>query len=197
MFRAITGLPNDRRSQQGGMLFLVSLVIFFLTSILLYALYAFWRREDPRSELRLPTSFLLSTAFLILISGLLHLATRTVRREQRLLTPLLLLCSGLAAIAFLWIQFVSLDALRLESVAEKGIGTGVLGMVIVLAFLHALHVLGGVISLGIVTVLTLLGRYDHERHWPIDFTAHYWHFLDLVWLCMLATFWATTGGFGI
>ena len=69
-------------------------------------------------------------------------------------------------------------------------------MVVVLAILHALHVLGGIFALGIVSVRTAMGQYDHERHWPVDFAAHYWHFLDLVWIVMLTTFWLTTGGFG-
>jgi len=42
----------------------------------------------------------------------------------------------------------------------------------------------------------MMGKYDHERYWPVEFSAHYWHFLDLVWLCMLAVFMMTTGGFG-
>ena len=78
---------------------------------------------------------------------------------------------------------------------SEGTRKGVVGMVVVLAVLHALHVLGGVVALGLVAVRSLKGRYDHERHWPVDFTAQYWHFLDVVWLCMLAVFWLTTGGF--
>ena len=70
-------------------------------------------------------------------------------------------------------------------------------MVYVLALLHALHVAGGVVALGIVSTRSWLGRYDHERHWPVDFTAQYWHFLDAVWIFMLAAFWLTTGGFEI
>ena len=68
-------------------------------------------------------------------------------------------------------------------------------MVVVLAFLHALHVAGGIIALGVVAVRASHGRYDHERHFAVDFTANYWHFLDIVWLVMLASFWATTSGF--
>ena len=78
-----------------------------------------------------------------------------------------------------------------------GTGKGVVGMVVVLAILHALHVLGGIVALGIVTVRSAAGRYDHERHWPVDFAAQYWHFLDLVWISMLVTFWYTTGGFAL
>jgi cytochrome c oxidase subunit 3 len=68
-------------------------------------------------------------------------------------------------------------------------------MVIVLAVLHALHVMGGIIALALVTARAGLGRYDHERFWAIQFSAYYWHFLDLVWIVMLVAFWATSGGF--
>ena len=32
------------------------------------------------------------------------------------------------------------------------------------------------------------GQYDPTHHDPIRFTALYWHFLDIVWLILFATF---------
>jgi cytochrome c oxidase subunit 3 len=57
-----------------------------------------------------------------------------------------------------------------------------------LAFLHALHVIGGIGFLGFVIAQASQQRYDHERHWTVDNCASYWHFLDAVWIVMLATF---------
>lgn len=188
-------LPSDHRFQLGGQLFLVSLFVFFLSSILLYGLYAYWRRNDPQSLAPLPPAFLLSTACLLLISLMVHAATILVRRERRRATCLLLLSSAIAATLFMGIQFHAMSELLGGPALGGGTGKGVAGMVVVLALLHALHVAGGVVALGIVSTRSLLGRYDHERHWPVDFAAQYWHFLDVVWLCMLAAFWATTGGF--
>jgi len=188
-------LPSDQRYQLGGWLFLISLMMFFLASILLFALYAYWRREDPQSAEPLPLGFVLSTVCLILISGLAHGATRTIRREQRLPTAGLLGITSLLALAFMGVQFTAMRDLLGGSSLAAGNGRGLAGMIFVLAFLHALHVAGGVIALGIVSVRAALGRYDHERHWPVDFAAQYWHFLDVVWLCMLLAFWLTSGGF--
>jgi cytochrome c oxidase subunit 3 len=192
-----TRLPSDRRHQLGGILFLVSLLVFFLSSILLYAIYAWWRRDDPQSQAPLPGSFLISTACLLLISLLVHLATRTIRRERRTATSLLLGISGVTATAFMWIQYHAMYQMLSGPALRGGTGKGVAGMVAVLALLHALHVAGGVVALGIVSMRSFLGRYDHERHWPVDFAAQYWHFLDLVWLSMLLAFWLTTGGFDL
>ncbi len=183
------------RVQLGGALFLASLLVFFFASILLYAIYAYGRRNDPQSGVPLPSIFLVSTACLLLISGMVHGATRAVRREKRGLTCTLMVASGLTAILFMGVQFHAMREMLTGPALQSGPGKGVAGMVAVLALLHALHVAGGVIALGIVAVRSLLGRYDHERHWPVDFAAQYWHFLDLVWICMLTAFWFTTGGF--
>lgn len=189
-------LPVDRRVKQGGWLFLLSLFVFFVSSILLFAIYAYPRRDDPLSFVPLPKSFLVSTICLIAISFLVHAATRTVRRDRFRTTAWLLGISTGAAIIFTVVQCLAMTQMLLGPATFEGPGRGVAGMVVVLAILHALHVLGGIIALGIVTARSSVGRYDHERHWPVDFAAHYWHFLDLVWICMIVAFWLTTGGFG-
>ena len=188
-------LPSDARHQLGGTLFLASLMMFFLASLLLYAIYAYSRRDDPQSDVPLPSSFLVSTVLLMGISGMVHWATRAVRRDRRLRTSTLLVLSGLAAVMFMTIQFRAMNEMLGGPALGGGTGHGVAGMVAVLALLHALHVAGGVVALGIVSIRAMLGKYDHERHWPVDFAAQYWHFLDVVWLAMLAAFWLTTGGF--
>ena len=190
-------LPSDRRQHLGGMLFLISLLIFFVSSLLLYAIYAMSRRDDPQSMAMLPNGFLISTGFLLFISGLVHAATRTVRRDRSAGTSVLLAISAVLAALFMGMQFYSMTELLGGEALRAGTGKGVAGMIVVLAILHALHVAGGVISLGIVSIRSLMGKYDHERHWPVDFAAQYWHFLDVVWLCMLAAFWMTTGGFEV
>ena len=191
----IVTLPTDQRARLGAWLFIGSLVVFFLSSILLYGLYAWSRRDDPFRNTPLPHSFLASTGCLVVISLLLHFATRTVRRDRWKKTCWLLSVSTIVAITFLVIQVLAMYQMLPSSVDGAGNGQGVGGMVVVLAFLHALHVAGGIIALGVVSVRASHGRYDHERHFAVDFTANYWHFLDIVWLVMLASFWATTSGF--
>ncbi len=195
MFRSQIALPSDARARLGAWLFLASLLVFFVSSILLYGLYAWSRRDDPIRSTPLPATFVISTVCLLLISGLLHWATRTIRRDRWTKTGILLIGANVAAIVFVGLQVWSMFDLLDSTVAKHGSGRGVMGMVIVLAFLHALHVAGGIISLGIVGVRSMMGRYDHERHFAVDFAAQYWHFLDIVWIIMLLAFWFTTGGF--
>lgn len=188
-------LPIDHRARQGGWLFLAMLLVFFLSSLLLYGLYAISRRDDPFSGAPLPASFLASTVLLIAISGLLHRACAAVRRDRLRQTSTLLGISSLLAVGFLGIQIEAMLQMLQATTLVAGNGRGLVGMVVVLAFLHGLHVAAGVVALGVVTVRSAIGKYDHERHFAVDFSAQYWHFLDLIWLLMLAAFWLTTGGF--
>jgi cytochrome c oxidase subunit 3 len=48
--------------------------------------------------------------------------------------------------------------------------------------IHALHVLSGIILILINWNLVRIGRYSTERHWGIEATATYWHYVDVVWL---------------
>lgn len=52
----------------------------------------------------------------------------------------------------------------------------------VMTGVHALHVLSGVILILIVWNLGRKGHYTSQRHWAVEATASYWHYVDLVWV---------------
>jgi len=64
------------------------------------------------------------------------------------------------------------------------------GLVMVLILIHAMHVVGGMVALGIVARNGYRGRYDHEEHAGVSNCVLYWHFLDGVWIIMYAVIWA-------
>jgi cytochrome c oxidase subunit 3 len=47
---------------------------------------------------------------------------------------------------------------------------------------HGLHVLGGMIALGILWYRNRRGDFDEHYCDPIEMTGLYWHFVDLVWI---------------
>ncbi|MFB3813196.1 MAG: cytochrome c oxidase subunit 3 family protein [Terriglobales bacterium] len=47
---------------------------------------------------------------------------------------------------------------------------------------HALHMLIGVVLVGIVAYFAWQGRYTPEYHNPVENSALYWHFVDVVWI---------------
>ncbi|MFC2023371.1 heme-copper oxidase subunit III [Chloroflexota bacterium] len=48
--------------------------------------------------------------------------------------------------------------------------------------LHALHVLSGVVLILIIWNLGRKGNFSADRHWGVEATAIYWHFVDVVWV---------------
>lgn len=48
--------------------------------------------------------------------------------------------------------------------------------------LHSLHVLIGVVLLGVMATLAWTGRYSRAYHNPIEISGLYWHFVDMVWV---------------
>jgi cytochrome c oxidase subunit 3 len=56
------------------------------------------------------------------------------------------------------------------------------GVFFAMTGVHALHVLSGVILILIVWNLGRKGHYSSERHWAVEATTNYWHYVDLVWV---------------
>ncbi len=187
-------------------LFLASLGMFFLGSMVTYLVIrdqAFHPIADavPGSiltqgpevyqSLHLPLTFWISTGMLVLVSIFLQRAVWLVHRERQLDFRRLLLWASVAAVLFVLIQGWGLADLLSQHFSQIDGSAKVYGMSFTLSFLHALHVIGGIGFLGWVIYQARRDRYDHERHWAVDHCASYWHFLDVVWACMLITFLVT------
>jgi cytochrome c oxidase subunit 3 len=48
--------------------------------------------------------------------------------------------------------------------------------------MHALHVVTGLVFLGIILRKARMGLYTEEKHWGVEAAAVYWHFVDVVWI---------------
>jgi cytochrome c oxidase subunit 3 len=56
----------------------------------------------------------------------------------------------------------------------------------VFTVLHALHLLGGIVALGYMLLRIRRSRVGDPPDQPLGATALYWHFMDLLWLYLLA-----------
>lgn len=203
--------PKDHRVPHGtaalGMyLFLAALAMLFLSSMLGYVVLRWNKthvRIDPVSkevrypatappfgEIHLPTTLWLSTIVILASSVTMHFALANLRRERQSRFRSSLIFTLVLAILFLLVQTPSLASLILNHF-RAGQSNTVLGFIFLLVLLHALHVVGGIIPLAVVTYRAGQGKYDHENLGPVQNVARYWHFLDGVWLFMFAVLLAT------
>jgi cytochrome c oxidase subunit III len=57
----------------------------------------------------------------------------------------------------------------------------------VMTLLHGLHVTIGIGVVLVIMASAWRGRYSPEYYTPVDVTALYWHFVDVVWIFLLPT----------
>lgn len=199
-------VPARREHYQSKLvflLFLVSLGMFFVASLITFlmvrdqafnpipnAIPGSFLDQGPEiyQPLQIPGSFWLSTVALILVSFFLHRACWLVHRERQEEFRLLLGLAWVAAFTFTIIQGVGMAWLLNQHSSVTDGSMKIFGMSFTLALIHALHVIGGMAFLGFVIYQAYRDRYDHERHFAVDNCANYWHFLDVVWVCMLVVF---------
>lgn len=183
-------LAQDQRSEQGAWLFLVSLAVFFISCVLLYAIYVVSRVTPPGitvAPFYLPRSFVLTTIVLIAISISLHLAVGAIRRERRTDFVRYVIIAAILSVAFFIVQAGGMSWM-IQELERSAFDRSLYGFTFVLVLIHALHVVGGAAGITFILFGVSRGAYDHERHWPIRFCALYWHFLDIVWILMMASF---------
>ncbi len=179
-------------------LFIASLGMFFAACIAFYVILISGLKASPYEStvavvyrpLDVPLSFWVSTAMLVATSMWLHFAARSIARERHELFLLYLQAGFVSALGFLVVQGLGMNKLlqvHYEFIEHSGL-TRLYGVCFAFSFIHALHVLGGVVFIGFILLQGYRGRYDHERHWAVDHCAWYWHFLDVVWVAMLAAF---------
>ena len=116
---------------------------------------------------------------LSLVLALAERAARAGRRESltRMLTvALLFTVAFLASQVGNWMRMASADALPQQNLYIWGFYT--------LTCLHALHVLGGLVPLTLVTLRARRDRYTTTDHEGVDLVAMYWHFLAITWVAI-------------
>ena len=185
-------LPQDARAMQGVWVFLLTLSVFFFSSILLFVLYVALRLS-PETGLRphsfyLPRSFVPSTMLLVGVSGALEWALRAAKRDRSTDVRIASIAALVMGVLFMLVQSEGMYRLVVAATTVASSRNSTYALTFVLAFLHALHVAGGIVGLVLTVWNANRDRYDHERHFGLRFCTVYWHFLDVVWVLLMACF---------
>ena len=169
----------------GMVLFIASEAMFFATFFgayfTIYSVNPVWPPAGfPRLQ---PELAAILTAVLVTSSGTLQLGVRAIRRDR---TRALLRWLGLTILlgaCFLGLQLYDYSQLGF------GVRDGIFGSVFyVMTGLHMAHVFGGVVFLVLVLLQGLGGQLSDASHDSLEAGAIYWHFVDVVWICLFTTF---------
>ena len=189
-------LEHQHTSGNLGMwLFLATEVMFFGGLFTAYTIYRLFYLPgfEAGSHLLEPKWGATNTAVLITSSLAMALAIRAAQLGQRKLQAIWLIITMLLGATFLSIKFVLEWTSDYHRHLVPGFGfhyPGPLASSVELFFcfyffmtgLHALHMIVGMGILGVLTVMTLRGKFTPEYYFPMEITGLYWHFVDIVWI---------------
>lgn len=168
----------------GVKLFIASLGMLFAATLAAYLAVRLKAADWPPPGMpRLPWfGLLFSTAVLVVSSLWMRGALKAVRAGDRAaLVRFLRLTLG-CGFLFLICQAVNWWSLIQ---AHLTAATNLYGFTFfVLTGLHALHVIGGLVVLIVVTGKAARGLYSPSFHPGVSHASLYWHFLDIVWIVM-------------
>ena len=168
----------------GMWIFLAALAVLFAASIAGYLIVRLRATTWPPEGMpRLPHGLWISTLILIGCSLAISGALAAVRIGQTTRATRWLYATFTLGVAFLLSQSLSWYGLVMANMTAttKNLYAFTFYM---LTGLHAAHVIGGLIVLGIVTAKARRGRYGSGYHPGVLYAAMYWHFLDVVWVVL-------------
>ena len=146
-------------------------------------------REDWMTDFTLPQAFLYSTIILVLSSITYILAKRAIKRENGKSCTQWLVITMLLGIGFILLQFQGFSEMIGQGYYFTGPTSNItMSYVFLIAAVHIAHVVAGLISLLVVLINQLRGKYSGKDYLGLELGATFWHFLDLLWIYLILFF---------
>ena len=140
-------------------------------------------REDWLENFILPSAFTYSTLIIVLSSVLLFLAKKTFKNSQSAITTSLLIGAFVLGIAFIYSQVQGFNQIIASGYNFTGPTSNItMSYVYVIAVVHIIHVLAGIICLFEVIINQLNKKYSNKNRLGFDLASNFWHFVDILWV---------------
>ncbi|MGB5273165.1 MAG: cytochrome c oxidase subunit 3 [Flavobacteriaceae bacterium] len=143
-------------------------------------------REDWLTDLQIPYYFYISTAVILLSSLTYILAKNAIGHDRAKACTSWLLLTLVLGVAFIVLQFRGFNEMLSYGYYFTGPTSSIkMSYVFLIAAVHIVHVLAGIISLTVVLFNQLKGKYTSESYLGMSLGATFWHFLDLLWVYLV------------
>jgi cytochrome c oxidase subunit III len=165
------------KGQIGVWILLTAVIMLFAG---LSSAYIVLRGVPAWQRIELPWLLWPNTAILLLSSVAIDISRRALRRSDLQSMKRWLATGGILGLAFLigqlaaWRQLVD-AGVYLPSTLQSG-------FFYILTGLHGLHLIGGVVALGLVLWKAVKDRLSVFNYEPLKLCALYWHVMDALWI---------------
>lgn len=181
------GTPQEKNNRAKKMMVwfgIISLIMGFAGWTSAYIVSS--KRKDWLDNIDLPQAFFVSTLLIIISSLTYYFAKKSVKDgDQKKATLLLWTTLGLG-VAFIVLQFIGFSQMLESGYYFTGPTSNIkMSYIFLIAFVHILHVVAGLISLLVVIVQQVRGKYTSENMLGLELGATFWHFLDFLWVYLI------------
>ena len=145
------------------------------------------KREQPGwTSFVTPVAFYYSTAVILISSFTIFLAAKSFRERAMIRYKKMVFATMILGIVFILLQWLGFRHLWETGTTLRGSGAG--QFLYIIAGLHGLHVIGGIIALLTLYIRSRNTRIRSYNPVPVDVVSTYWHFVDLLWIYLFIFF---------
>lgn len=145
--------------------------------------YIVKRNQAGWVTFNLPVAFWYSTAVILLSSLTLFMASKAFK--ERLMSRYRLLSAVTLGLGVLFIGLQFIGFKQLWSVGVTFTGNVSYSFLYAIVGIHAVHVLGGIITLIVMSLRAFNSKIKSYSTVPVELISTYWHFVDVLWIYLL------------
>lgn len=146
-------------------------------------------RPDWLTDFQIPQAFYISLGVILLSSVTIHLAKRSISKEQNKKGMLFLVSTLFLGVGFILLQFKGFSEIIANGYyftgSESTITTSFIYLVVLL---HLSHIIAALISVLVVIYNHYKLKYINGKTLGIELAATFWHFVDILWIYLFLFF---------
>jgi cytochrome c oxidase subunit III len=193
---------DDEASKTGMWLFLFTEMLLFAGLFVVYSVYRFRNATAfhlAAHELSVVVGTV-NTIILLISSATIAMSITAIQKKSKKLALSLLIITLLLGLAFLinkyfeWGHHIKDHIYPGSSIlALRGQGDVLFyGLYFFMTGLHALHIIIGMIFIGVIVRLILMDKIDSGNYVLLENSGLYWHLVDLIWIFLFPLFYLIT-----
>ena len=145
--------------------------------------YIVKRSQANWQTFEIPTAFWISTILILISSATLHLSLKFFKEREMRKYRMLMLTTLIFGVLFIITQYTGFRNLWNAGITLQASVS--FSFLYVIVGLHALHVLGGVLALIIMSLKAFSQKTRVYSIVPVELICTYWHFVDILWIYLL------------
>jgi cytochrome c oxidase subunit 3 len=178
------GTPREKNKRAKKMMLwfgIISLIMSFagLTSAFIVSS----SREDWLKDFQLPEAFTISTIVIVISSITIYLAGKAIKNDNKTQSTFFLMLTFVLGLTFIASQLIGFNQIIESGYHFTGETSNItMSYIYVIAILHIVHVVAGLICLIVVIYNHFKQKYSADNMLGFELAATFWHFVDILWL---------------